>query len=141
MSALLILARPHTSLWDGPRLAWWITRHLGVRNAIFPIDPDYARHPFWAFVLRAYGWAVGGHTMVPLDTHAPFALRTLLRHLHAGRTVVLFPQGTGLKLGADRPDRPGAQWQIQRSPAQVLSVDLRAPKWQAMPVPADRPIF
>ncbi|UTV80078.1 1-acyl-sn-glycerol-3-phosphate acyltransferase [Acidithiobacillus sp. YTS05] len=124
MTGLLVLARPHVSLLDGPRLAWWLAHRRGIRNALFPVDPAYARHPLCAPLLRGYGWLVGGHRMVPLDTDSPFALRHLAQILMAGKTIVLFPQGTGLKEGPDRPDRPGAQWLIERARPQVLTVTI-----------------
>ncbi|EGQ64223.1 MAG: 1-acyl-sn-glycerol-3-phosphate acyltransferase [Acidithiobacillus sp.] len=127
MSGLLILARPHTSLLDGPRLAWWLTHAVGMRGALFPIDPDYARHPVWSRLLRTYGRMAGGHRMIALDSESPFGLRTLARALRGGNAVALFPQGTGLREGPDRPDRPGAQWLIRQTCPDVLAV--RAGPW------------
>lgn len=127
MSGLLILARPHTSLLDGPRLAWWLTHSVGMRGALFPIDPDYARHPVWSRLLRTYGRMAGGHRMIALDSESPFGLRTLARALRGGNAVALFPQGTGLREGPDRPDRPGAQWLIRQTCPDVLAV--RAGPW------------
>ena len=121
MSGLLILARPHTSLLDGPRLAWWLT-NVGMRGALFPVDPDYARHPVWSRLLRIYGRMAGGHRMIALDSESPFGLRTLARALRGGNAVALFPQGTGLREGPDRPDRPGAQWLIRQIYPEVLAV-------------------
>ena len=124
MNGRLILARPHGSLWDGPRLAWWLTHAAGIRGAFFPVDPDYARHPLWAPLLRGYGCLVGGHRMIPLDSESPFGLRTLARALLQGQTVVLFPQGTGLRDGIDRPDRPGARWLIRQTRPKLCLVRL-----------------
>lgn len=120
---LLILARPHTSLWDGPRLAWWLSRSRGIRGAVFPVDPDYARHFLWARMLRGYGRWVGGHRMVPMDSQSPFGLRHLARALRRGQTVVLFPQGVGIA-DADRPDRPGARWLVEHARPRCLPVVL-----------------
>lgn len=125
MTGLLILARPHVSLLDGPRLAWWLTRTAGIRGAIFPVDPDYAQHPVWSPLLRYYGCLVGGHGMVPLDTESPFGLRSLSRTLQRGRTIVLFPQGTGIGQGPDRPDRQGARWLLDRASPEVMTVSMR----------------
>lgn len=124
MRGMLILARPHVSLWDGPRLAWWLTHTCGVHGAVFPVDPEYAAHrPMIRRLLAGYGKWVGQHTMVPLDSESPFSLRWLLRDLRQGRTVVLFPQGTGLS-EKDRPDRPGARWLIRRANPVVLEVSM-----------------
>jgi len=120
---LLILVRPHTSLWDGPRVAWWLSQACGVRNAVFPVDPDYARHPFWSGLLRRYGRWVGGHQMIPLDSRSPFGLRYLARSLHSGQAVVLFPQGVGLGR-PERADAPGYSWLISRERPQVVSIRI-----------------
>lgn len=133
MKGLLVLARPHVSLLDGPRLAWWLTQECGISGAVFPVDPAYARHILWSPLLRGYGWLVGGHRMIPLDTENPFGLRTLAKILHAGGTVVLFPQGTGLGEGADRPDRPGAAWLIRRAQPEVFSVLMDHDQFIATP--------
>ncbi len=107
----LILVRPHTSLLDGPKVAWRLYR-AGVRRAVFPVDPDYARHPVWGRLLSAYGWLIGRQEMVAMDARSPHALRELARRLKVGRTVVLFPQGTGLS-DPLRPDQPGAAWLVR----------------------------
>ncbi len=124
MTGLLVLARPHVSLLDGPRLAWWLTLSAGIRGAIFPVDPVYARHPVWSRLLRTYGSMIGGHRMLALDTGSPFGLRSLAKALQHGQTVVLFPQGAGLQSGPDRPDRPGVQWLLERVHPRVLSVTM-----------------
>ena len=108
---MLILVRPHTSLLDGPRVAWRLYRS-GMRRAVFPVDPDYARHPFYGRLLRAYGWLIGRQEMVAMDAGQPYALRELAALLRAGRTVVIFPQGTGLS-DPHRHDRPGAAWLVR----------------------------
>lgn len=105
-------------------VAWWLARKRGLYHAIFAVDPDFARHRIWAWLLRSYGKWVGGHTMVALDNSAPFALRTLARQLRAGCSVVLFPQGTGLREGAQRPDQPGWQWLARKSCAEVQEFEM-----------------
>ena len=114
----LILVRPHTSLLDGPAVALYL-RKVGIQKAVFAVDPDYARHPVWSRLLNAYGWltgglAAGGHTMLPLDTARPYALRTIDRLLDQGRDVVIFPQGMGLG-DPDRPDAKGVDWLMERT--------------------------
>lgn len=109
MSGTLILVRPHTSLLDGPLVAW----RLRKMSCVFPVDSDYARHPVWSRLLKLYGRLLG-HQMIPLDSQHPGSLRQILRALHEGETVVLFPQGTGLSDPA-RPDQPGWQWLWRKS--------------------------
>ena len=109
----LILVRPHTSLLDGPAVALYL-RKVGIQKAVFAVDPDYARHPVWSRLLSAYGWLTGGHTMLPLDTSRPYALRTIDRLLDQGGDVVVFPQGTGIG-NPDRPDAKGVDWLVERT--------------------------
>lgn len=118
----LILVRPHTSLLDGPAVALHL-RRMGIKKAVFAVDPDYARHPVWKRLLNAYGWFTGLHMMLPLDTSRPFALRTFDKLLKEGRTVVIFPQGTGIG-DADRPDAKGVDWLIHRHDEKPLELWL-----------------
>lgn len=124
--APLILVRPHTSLLDGPYTAW----RLRDRPCVFPVDSDYARHPLWGRMLRAYGWLLG-HRMIALDVARPLAIRTVLNVLRNGETVVLFPQGTGLS-DPQRPDQPGTLWLLRR--AGVLAEHWRLEHWRGIPV-------
>lgn len=91
----LFVVRPHTSYLDGPAVARWLTKSRNVRHAVFAVDPDFARHPFWRLVLTLYGRWVGGHRMIALDASRPFGIRTLIATLKAGGTVVIFPRGPG----------------------------------------------
>ena len=109
---MLILVRPHVSLLDGPAVARFLPK-AGVCNAVFAVDPDYARHTVWKHLLNAYGWLTGGHAMLPLDAARPFAMRSMLRLLDQGRDVVIFPQGTGIGDSA-RPDAGGCGWLLER---------------------------
>lgn len=118
----LILVRPHTSLLDGPAVALHL-RRMGIKKAVFAVDPDYARHPVWKRLLNAYGWFTGLHTMLPLDTSRPFALRTFDKLLKEGRTVVIFPQGTGIG-DADRPDAKGVDWLMRKGVADEKQLEL-----------------
>ena len=85
---MLYVCRPHTSYLDGFAVARWLTRRHVVRGAVFAVDPDFALHPVWSALLRLYGKWVGGHTMVPIDSRKPFAIRTLVAALKDGRAVV-----------------------------------------------------
>ena len=110
---MLILVRPHVSLLDGPAVARFLPK-AGIVQAVFAVDPDYARHAVWKHLLNAYGWLTGGHTMLPLDATRPFAMRGMLRLLNQGRDVVIFPQGTGIGDSA-RPDAGGCGWLLERA--------------------------
>ena len=119
---MLILVRPHVSLLDGPAVAAWLPR-MGLVQAVFAVDPDYARHPVWSRLLNAYGWLTGGHTMLPLDVTRPFAMRELLRILQSGRDVVIFPQGTGIGDHA-RSDARGCNWLTEKTSRRVMEITL-----------------
>ena len=98
----LILVRPHTSLLDAPAVAFFLWKQCGRRDAIFVIDPNYARHPVWSRLLKTYGWLIGGHTMLSLDAKQPHVLSKLAWLLEQDRDVVLFPQGPDI----GNPGRP-----------------------------------
>lgn len=120
----IFIVRPHTSYLDGPAVARWLTRERGIRNVVFAVDPDFAKHPVWRFVLNVYGRFVGGHTMVPLDSGSPFALRKLMMVLRDGGCVAIFPQGTGLSSGPKRQDQSGFLWLVAKTHAVQVSCHL-----------------
>lgn len=119
---MLILVRPHVSLLDGPAVARFLPK-VGIYQAVFAVDPDYARHVVWSRLLNTYGWLTGGHTMLPLDATRPFATRDLLRLLNQGRDVVIFPQGTGIGDHA-RPDARGCDWLLEKTSRHVMEIML-----------------
>ena len=135
---MLILVRPHASIFDGPAVALWLARQRNIRNAVFAVDPDYARHPVKAPLLKMYGWVVGRHRMVAMDGRRPFALRRVLEDLAAGRSVVIFPQGTGLS-DPKRPDQPGMGWLLRKIPSvPVVQLYLdHSSLWPSVTVQAD----
>ncbi|MGE4530570.1 MAG: 1-acyl-sn-glycerol-3-phosphate acyltransferase [Acidithiobacillus sp.] len=120
---MLIIVRPHTSLLDGPAVALWLTRERQLTHCLFAVDPDYARHPVYSFLLKTYGWLVGRHTLAPLDQQRPFALRKMFSVLKKGRHVVIFPQGTGLA-DTDRPDQAGMNWLLRKADKEVSVLSL-----------------
>ena len=119
---MLILVRPHVSLLDGPAVARFLPK-AGIYQAVFAVDPDYARHPVWSRLLKVYGWLMGGQTMLPIDATHPFAMRELLRILDQGRDVVIFPQGTGIGDHA-RPDARGCDWLLEKTSRRVMEITL-----------------
>ncbi|MHB1494493.1 MAG: 1-acyl-sn-glycerol-3-phosphate acyltransferase [Acidithiobacillus sp.] len=123
---MLIIVRSHTSLLDGPAVALWLARERQLSHCLFAVDPDYARHSVYSPLLKAYGWLVGRHTLLPLDQQRPFALRKMFSALGAGQHVVIFPQGTGIS-EPDRPDQPGMDWLLRKAgkEASILSLSLR----------------
>lgn len=124
----LILVRNHTSLLDGPAVACYLGQR-GYRKVVFAVSPDYALHRVWSRVLMLYGGLTGGHTLLPLDTRQPFALRRVAKLLQAGRDVVIFPQGVGLK-DPDRPEAQGATWLSRKTQVRTITLSLTHPRWR-----------
>ncbi len=136
MAGNIFIVRPHTSYLDGPAVARWLTQSRNVRKAVFAVDPDFAKHPFWRFVLNVYGRWIGGHTMVAMDSTRPFAIRKLLKVLREGGNIVIFPQGTGIQLGAKRPDQQGFIWIMAKTNARIIPCHLRHQrKWPEIEMP------
>ncbi|MBU2837626.1 1-acyl-sn-glycerol-3-phosphate acyltransferase [Acidithiobacillus thiooxidans] len=132
----LFVVRPHTSYLDGPAVARWLTKSRGIRHAVFAVDPDFARHPFWRMALNVYGRLVGGHRMIALDASRPFGIRTLIATLKAGGIVVIFPQGTGIRSGPKRPDQSGFQWLMAKTNAHLVHCHIwHNKKWPVVGIP------
>ncbi|MEJ2630935.1 MAG: lysophospholipid acyltransferase family protein [Acidihalobacter sp.] len=97
-----IIVANHTSLLDGPALAW-----LTPWPILFSVDSAYARHPVWSKVLLGYARLIGtGCEMVPMMPGSAQGLRTLARRLEEGGWVCLFPEG-GIGTGQSYP---GVDW-------------------------------
>ena len=118
---MLILVSPHISRMDGFVVSHYLARTRKC-EAVFAVDPDYALSPFSSRMLNLYGNR-HNHTMVPLDSSKPLALRTLLKGLRDGTDVVLFPQGTGIA-DKERQWKSGAYWLAKKSDCDVLTLYL-----------------
>lgn len=109
----------HISLLDGIVVALASPVPL-----VFAVDTDFSRRSRRArFGLAALTW-LGLGEVVPIDSSAPFGLRTLARSLAAGKNVAIFPEGVISLTGARGPDRPGCQWLSSQASAAVLELKI-----------------
>ncbi|WP_082385708.1 MULTISPECIES: 1-acyl-sn-glycerol-3-phosphate acyltransferase [Achromobacter] len=109
----------HISLLDGIVVALASPVPL-----VFAVDTNFARRSKRARVgLAALTW-LGLGEVVPMDSSAPFGLRTLARNLGAGKNVVIFPEGVISLTGARGPDRPGFRWLSSQASAAVLELQI-----------------
>lgn len=116
-----IITANHTSLLDGPALAW-----LAPRPILFAVDPAFAAHRFWRPALLTYATMIGtGCHMVAMEPGSPRGLRALLRELQAGGWVCLFPEG-GIGTGRRYP---GVDWLARRADAPVHELRIETRGW------------
>lgn len=91
---------------------------------VFGVDTEFSRRNRWTkWGMRllsgmGYGW------VVPVDQKSPAGLRHLLRRLHAGERIVLFPEGAISATGVARRDLPGARWLANRSGCPLLRIQI-----------------
>ena len=114
----LIIASKHQSAWD-----------TLIYNVLFP-DCAYVlkRELFWFPFFGWFLWRVG---MIGIDrAGGAQALKGMVRdgreQLAAGRTLVIFPQGTRTAPGADRPYLPGVAALYKQCDAPVVPVALNS---------------
>lgn len=113
-----IVVANHTSLLDGPALAW-----LTPQPMLFGVDPAYSLHPLWRKALIGYASLIGtGCDMVPMEPGSLLGLRALLRRLEEGGWVCLFPEG-GIRTGCLHA---GAAWLSQRTNAPIHRLEIRS---------------
>ncbi len=116
-SGPLIVACNHASLLDGPLLGAMIAprrrpRFLGKKEL-------FANPLLGGFLL--------GTGVIPLDRGSGdlAALRAALGVLSDGGSLVVFPEGTRVKLGERRVPKPGVAFLSARAGARVLPVRLK----------------
>ncbi len=123
----VLLAANHASYADIPLLGCGIRRrlfYLGRAN-LFP-------HPFVNRLLRSLGWIPLKHDR--WDRHA---FREAVALLKAGKTVVIFPEGTRTPDGALQPGRPGVGMLAAAAQCPVVPVYLRG-TYEVLPMGATR---
>lgn len=119
VSGRAILTSNHVSLLDGVLLVLVSPTPLAVG-----VDTDWSVKSAWAargmglLCWLGYGW------VVPLDSSTPQGLRKLARHLNAGRSVLIFPEGGISPDGSPQPEKPGLFWLAARTGAQVVSAQI-----------------
>lgn len=114
-----ILISNHVSLLDGVLLALLSPVPLAVG-----VDSDWSvKNPWTASGMAFLCW-LGYGWVVPLDARTPHGLRLLARHIKAGRSVLLFPEGEISPDGRPLAPRPGVQWLAHRTKAQVVRASI-----------------
>jgi len=119
VSGRAILTSNHVSLLDGVLLVLVSPTPLAVG-----VDTDWSVKSAWAargmgvLCWLGYGW------VVPLDSTTPQGLRKLARHLNAGRSVLIFPEGGISPDGSPQPEKPGVAWLATRTGAQVVAAQI-----------------
>lgn len=115
-----ILCCNHLSMLDGVIIALASPTPL-----VFAVNRGHARqNPFTRTGLYCLS-ACGLGQVVAIDSENPSGLRSLLRALRSGQSVMVFPQGGIARGGEDKPDKPGVKWLAQKSGARVLALHLR----------------
>lgn len=98
------------------------------------------------FVHPIVGPLISSLNSVAIDQEgfAREGLKTILDQLHAGRAVLVFPEGERSKDGFLHPLRPGIHLLIKRVDMKILPIGIAGayaawPRWQKYPIPA--PLF
>ncbi len=113
-----IVASKHQSAWDTMVFA------ILLDNPSYVLKRELLRIPF-------FGWAIAKGGMVPVDrAGGAKALKRMVaiarRRLAEGRPVVIFPQGTRVAPGGDRPYLPGVAALYQALGVPVVPVGLNS---------------
>ena len=115
----VIVCANHVSLLDGVIIALASPYPL-----TFGVDTDFSRRSRTAILgMSALSW-MGFGNIVPIDSSSPFGLRSLLRSLERGRSVMLFPEGQISANGEPQPERPGIAWLARLTQAPVLRLQI-----------------
>lgn len=98
------------------------------------------------FKHRAFALLIGSLHAVPIDQEGlgKEGLQTILKELHKGRAVIVFPEGERTCDGQMHPFKPGIHLLIKRAKCPIILVGLAGgvaawPRWQRLPIPA--PLF
>jgi acyl-[acyl-carrier-protein]-phospholipid O-acyltransferase/long-chain-fatty-acid--[acyl-carrier-protein] ligase len=111
-----IITPNHASYLDGPLLAL-----LTPRPLLFGVDPDFSTQEPWRSLLLRIG-RIRGCEMVTMTPGRGQGLRQMLRTLHRGGWVCLFPEGG---IGTDQ-EYPGARWLAERTGARIHPLEIHA---------------
>ncbi len=123
----VLLAVNHASYTDIPLLGCGVRRrlfYLGRAN-LFP-------HPLANRFLRSLGWIPLKH-----DRWDRQAFRDAVALLKAGKTVVIFPEGTRTPTGALQPGKPGIGLLVAAAQCPVVPVYLSG-TYEVLPIGATR---
>ena len=123
----VLLAANHASYADIPLLG------CGIRRRLFYLGrADLFPHPFVNRLVRSIGWIPLKH-----DRWDHEAFRTTVALLKAGKTVVIFPEGTRTPNGALQPGKAGIGLLVAAAQCPVVPVYLRG-TYEVLPMGAAR---
>jgi 1-acyl-sn-glycerol-3-phosphate acyltransferase len=121
------------ALKDGPTIV--VANHMSFLDGLivafaspiplcFGVDPAFSRHSFLVRgVLKTFSH-FGFSSFVPLESKSPFGMRTLLKALQKGQSIMLFPEGAISPTGAPLPEQPGVQWLRQKTGSSILRIQI-----------------
>lgn len=115
----LIVVFNHTSYLDVPVVGLCLGVKL-IRRVIMPGKKELFAHPLLAWFMRQ-----GGAIPLNRDAADTQTVRTLLRALQAGRTIIMSPEGTRSPDGTVQPFKSGFVKLAHRSGALILPVGIR----------------
>lgn len=110
----------HASLLDGVLMALF----LPVR-ATFLVHTDVLANPFYRFLLKAIDH-------FPVDPANPLALKSIVRLLEEGKSIVIFPEGRITVTGGLMKIYDGAAFAAARASADVVAVHLYGPGYSRL---------
>jgi acyl-[acyl-carrier-protein]-phospholipid O-acyltransferase/long-chain-fatty-acid--[acyl-carrier-protein] ligase len=114
-----IVVANHISFLDGLIVAF-----ASPVSLYFGVDPAFSRHSFLGkFFLKTFS-IFGFWNFVPLDSSSPFGMRTLLRVLQSGQSIMLFPEGAISPTCRPLPEQPGVKWLKQKTGASILRIHI-----------------
>ena len=115
-----IVAANHISMLDGILVALASPEPL-----VFGVEHQYAvDHPQTSKLLQRLS-ALGLGKVVPVCSSQPMGLRTLLKSLKEGHSVMIFPEGKISIDGTPNEKQPGLEWLARKSGAKVTSIRLK----------------
>ena len=114
-----IVCANHVSLLDGVIVALASPVPL-----TFGVDTDYSKRSKVAMRgMAALAW-LGFGAVVPVDMKSPYGIRTMLKRLQAGETLMLFPEGQISPDGSPQAELEGVRWLQRRAGVELIRVQI-----------------
>ncbi|MGC0153594.1 lysophospholipid acyltransferase family protein [Chromobacterium vaccinii] len=117
-SPCLVVAN-HVSLLDGVLIALTSPTPLA-----FAVDTDYSRKSrISKCCLDLLAW-LGFGDVIPMDSGSPFGMRTLMRLLKDGQSVMIFPEGRISADGHPGVIQAGMKWLLTQARVPVVPISI-----------------
>ena len=88
------------------------------------MDTDYSKRSKVAMRgMAALAW-LGFGAVVPVDMASPYGIRTMLKRLQAGETLMLFPEGQISPDGSPQAELEGVRWLQRRAGVELIRVQI-----------------